>query len=100
NVGTLVETIDQFGTAGISRVVVGFGETARELDEPLGSWLYQTAQGIQTNQTYAMFPSVTSPIREFHIAGLPGRRHEDAASHVHASIASAVEAALATAYRG
>jgi tetratricopeptide (TPR) repeat protein len=100
NVGTLVETIDQFGTAGLSRVVVGFGEAARELDEPLGSWLYQTAQGIQTNQTYAMFPVVTSPIRELHVAGLPGRRHDATAAQVHSSIASAVEAALATAYRG
>jgi tetratricopeptide (TPR) repeat protein len=100
NVGTLVETIDRFGAAGISRVVVGFGETARELDEPLGSWLYQTAQGIQTNQTYAMFPAVTFPIRELHVAGLPGRRHDATAAHVHSTLPSAVEAALATAYRG
>jgi tetratricopeptide (TPR) repeat protein len=100
NVGTLVETIDRLGAAGLSRVVVGFGETARELDEPLGSWLYQTAQGVQTRQTYAMFPAVTSPIRELHVAGLPGRRHDATAAHVHDSVASAVEAALASAYRG
>lgn len=100
NVGHLVETLDRLATSGLTRIVVGFGESARDLDEPLGSWLYQTAEGVQTSRTYAMFPAVVSTIHELHVAALPGRRQDATAPHVHGSIASAVEAALETAYRG
>jgi tetratricopeptide (TPR) repeat protein len=100
NVGTLVESIEGLSNTGISRIVVGFGEHARELDEPLGSWLQQTAEGVQTSQTYAMFPAVVSTIRELHVAAIPGHRRDVSALHVHGSLGSAVESALASAYRG
>lgn len=100
SVGSLVDTINQLGAAGITRVVVVFGQDAVPLDEPLGSWLRQTAENIQTSRTYAMFPAVLSTIREFHVANLPGDVSDTGGQHIHSSAARAVEDALESAYRG
>ena len=100
NVGMFVETLDRLAASGVSRIVVAFGPEAQDPDRPLGDWLRQTAEGIQTGLTYAMFPAIVSTIREFHVAAFPGRETDVSAAHVHGSAASAVEEALATAYRG
>jgi HEAT repeat protein len=99
NVGLLVETVNQFSADGVTRIVVGFGDDAAEPDEPLGSWLRQTAEGVQTSRTYAMFPAVLSTAREFHVGGMPGTA-SPAGQHLHSTIADAVREALASAFRG
>ncbi len=117
NIGSLVEALENLTEDRVGRAVIRWTDGAAPLDRELSNWLEQAAmQAGLTHTDNARFPVIPASIRELHLARLPNKEDNTAEpqqqvldnpyrpgpqnrlQRVHDSDASAISAALRTAY--
>ena len=116
NVGTLVDALNDLARQKVVRAVIRWSGSAATVDAPILSWLQQAV--VQAGRGEALsspFPAIPPEIRELHLAEVPNRPSQSLAAatarpaslpgtvyappHVHNTLAEAVTASLASAYR-
>ena len=102
NAATFADELDRLASEGITRIVVSWGENAPPLVQQVQGWLL-TSRANQQNRQYNQLPALPASISELHFGRLPGddrgaQPRIGSGVMVHADRASAVLAALRTAY--
>ncbi|MEZ6066255.1 MAG: HEAT repeat domain-containing protein [Planctomycetaceae bacterium] len=97
NVAAFVEQFDSLHEQGVARAVLVWSELAVPPDEFVLRWLQQGRQPNPYNRQFNQLPPFPQAVDELHVAGLENLT-EIVGVGVHATLESAVSAALASAF--
>jgi HEAT repeat protein len=97
NGGALASTLDELSTGGVRRVVVAFDAEAVPPTQFLGDWLRQAQHPNPYQQQFKQMPVFPVTLIELHYV-LGSTERSESSAQVHTSLATAVVAALQTAF--